>query len=276
MTTRKGGKEVSDPSIIASIIVPSYKEAGNVKALVERVFAAFDKTKSGIKRENVELIYVDDNSRDGTEEAVNALAAKGYAVRIIVRTKERGLSSAVLRGFEEARGKLLLCMDGDLQHPPESVPELLESLNKDGVEFVIGTRYGEGVAIDKSWPLHRRIISVGARLLSRPLSPLSDPMTGFFGVRKDVYNRGKQKISPIGFKICLETYVKCGVKKSAEVPFSFGVRTVGESKLTGTVIIRYLQQLAELYRYQPLFPILLFIAFIFIIFVVVYYFKTLL
>jgi dolichol-phosphate mannosyltransferase len=129
---------------------------------------------------------------------------------------------------------------------------------------VIGTRYGEGVAIDENWPLHRRVISKGARLLGVALTPLSDPMTGFFGIRRDVvclccwhiacdsfhvvmnlshfifillvpeqilhnqFARGKN-INPIGFKIALELYVKCGCTRPTEVPFSFGVRIHGES-----------------------------------------------
>lgn len=272
MSTRKG-REGSDStaSIEASVIVPAYKEAGNVKELVERLFAALEKSKGKLKKHNVELIFVDDNSRDGTEEEVNKLSSKGYNVRIIIRTKERGLSSAVLRGFDEAQGKFLLCMDADLQHPPENVPDLLEKLNKGDVEFVIGTRYGAGVAIDKSWPLHRRIISVTARFLSRPLTPLSDPMTGFFALPKDVYYRGKKAINPIGFKICLEAYVKCGVKNSADIPFSFGVRTFGESKLTGAVIIKYLQQLAELYNYRlPFFLPLLLVLFMLVLVAFIY------
>jgi len=246
--SQRGKSEVQ-----VSIIVPSYKEGANVKPLVTRVFAAFEKKN---KKDGVELIFVDDNSRDGSEEEVLKLGEK-YPVRIVVRTKERGLSSAVIRGFTEAKGKILLCMDADLQHPPESVPDLVDAITRSGADMVIGTRYGAGVAIDRSWPLYRRIISVGARMLSRPLTPLSDPMTGFFGIRKEVFQKGEKNMNNVGFKICLEAYVKCGCKSSVEVPFSFGVRTQGESKLTGAVMIKYLQQLSELYQYK--YPYLLYI-----------------
>eukprot|EP00294_Goniomonas_avonlea_P016965 CAMPEP_0114566850 /NCGR_PEP_ID=MMETSP0114-20121206/15132_1 /TAXON_ID=31324 /ORGANISM="Goniomonas sp, Strain m" /LENGTH=142 /DNA_ID=CAMNT_0001753329 /DNA_START=60 /DNA_END=485 /DNA_ORIENTATION=+ len=134
-----------------------------------------------------ELIVVDDNSRDGSEEAVNELA-KTYNVRIIVRTKERGLSSAVLRGFQEAKGDYLVCMDADLQHPPEKVPEMLAALEKH--EYALGTRYGDGFNVDKDWPMYRQIMSQGARALARPLTPLSDPMSGFFGLRRSTFERG--------------------------------------------------------------------------------------
>jgi dolichol-phosphate mannosyltransferase len=244
--------------VVASVIVPAYREGANVRPLVTQLFAALEAAKSPVvNKNNVEMIYVDDNSPDNTRAEVEDLSKSGYPVRVIVRTSERGLSSAVMRGFDEAKGSLMLCMDADLQHPADKVPELLEALNKTGVEFVIGTRYAKGVSIDKDWPLYRRVISSGARVLALGLSPLSDPMTGFFGIRKDVYLRGKAKVNNVGFKICLELFVKSAVQKSAEVPFSFGVRVAGESKLTGKVIVKYLEQLWQLYNYKypGVFPV---------------------
>jgi dolichol-phosphate mannosyltransferase len=125
---------------------------------------------------------------DVSEEVVNACRKNAYNCRIIVRTTERGLSSAVLRGFNEAAStsKYLICMDADLQHPPEKVPELLQALI-DGAPFVLGTRYAPGTSVDASWPVYRRVISAGARALARPLTPLSDPMSGFFGMQAPLY-----------------------------------------------------------------------------------------
>lgn len=234
-----------------TIVVPAYQEGGNLKALTERVFAAL-KEADGMDAVS-EMIIVDDNSQDESEAVVAELAKRGYAVRIIVRKTERGLSSAVMRGFDEAAGTVLLCMDGDLQHPPEKVPALLAAL-RDGAEFVIGTRYGAGVEIDENWPMHRRVISSVSRMMAQPLTPLSDPMSGFFGVQRAVYQRGvvKKTLSPLGFKIAMEVFVKTEVNPArvAEVPFSFGVRTVGESKLTGKVIIHYLLHLWDLYKFK--------------------------
>eukprot|EP01008_Symbiontida_sp_HLA12_P000155 NODE_1153_length_656_cov_300.726079_g1144_i0.p1 GENE.NODE_1153_length_656_cov_300.726079_g1144_i0~~NODE_1153_length_656_cov_300.726079_g1144_i0.p1 ORF type:complete len:197 (+),score=22.04 NODE_1153_length_656_cov_300.726079_g1144_i0:60-593(+) len=139
-------------------------------------------------------------------------------------------------------------MDADLQHPPETVPQMLQALDEN--EYVLGTRYGKGTKIAEGWPLHRRIISSGARLLARPLTPLSDPMSGFFGLKREVLDRGMKKINPVGFKIAMECYVKCGVSAHAEVPINFGTRLHGESKLTGKVIFGYLQHLRALYWYN--------------------------
>jgi len=269
---KRGSKR--DTSITYSIVVPTFHEADNIKPLTVRLFQALKEAK--IQNET-ELIVVDDNSNDGIEEIVKKLnESEEVDARIIVRRDERGLSGAVLRGFDEARGQYLMCMDADLQHPPESVPELLSSLSNnnsnnsnsnDRFDFVIGTRYGgTELSIDKNWPIHRRILSTGARLLARPLSPLSDPMTGFFGIQRETYQSGKGRVSPVGFKIALELYVKCGIKKHREVPIVFGVRSAGESKLTSRVMAHYLQHLFQLYLFShpvafPLFILSLFVLF---------------
>lgn len=98
-----------------SVIVPAYKENGNIRPLVTRIFTALRRVDSPVPPDQVEIIIVDDNSRDGSVENVQGLQREGYNVRIIVRTTERGLSSAVVRGFQEALGDNMLCMDADLQ-----------------------------------------------------------------------------------------------------------------------------------------------------------------
>ncbi|KAJ1540499.1 dolichyl-phosphate beta-D-mannosyltransferase [Saccharomyces cerevisiae] len=208
-------------SIEYSVIVPAYHEKLNIKPLTTRLFAGM--------------------SPEMAKKEVDALAHQGYNVRIIVRTNERGLSSAVLKGFYEAKGQYLVCMDADLQHPPETVPKLFESLHDHA--FTLGTRYAPGVGIDKDWPMYRRVISSTARMMARPLTIASDPMSGFFGLQKKyLENCNPRDINSQGFKIALEAI--------GEVPFTFGVRTEGESKLSGKVIIQYLQQLKELYVFK--------------------------
>ena len=250
----------------ATVVVPTYKEVDNLRALITRVFSSLDQTEwKGV----TEMIIVDDNSKDGSEEVVKEMERKGYRVRMIVRENERGLSSAVLKGFEEAEGELLVCMDADLQHPPEAVPLVLNSLissssSSPSVEFVIGTRYGGANSIDKDWPLYRRIFSWGARVLSRPLTSLSDPMSGFFGVHRSVLERGKKDLSGVGFKIGLEIYVKCRVSSFSEVPIVFGLRNAGYSKLSSKVMVLYLQHLVELYSFSYSLPVLIAVFLVFV------------
>ncbi|EKM53252.1 glycosyltransferase family 2 protein [Phanerochaete carnosa HHB-10118-sp] len=233
-----------------SVIVPAYRENGNIRPLITRIFAALRRVDSPVPAEQTEVIIVDDNSRDGSAETVQQLQQEGYNVRIIVRTTERGLSSAVVRGFQEAQGDNMLCMDADLQHPPEYVPSMLAAMSPSHT-FVLGTRYGKGVEMDKDWPVHRRIISAGARVLALPLTTASDPMSGFFGIRKEAFLKARN-LNAGGFKIALDLLIKSQIPPHAiaEVPFSFGVRAEGESKLTGKVMIKYLEQLAELYWYK--------------------------
>eukprot|EP01061_Rhynchopus_euleeides_P015574 TRINITY_DN26539_c0_g1_i1.p1 TRINITY_DN26539_c0_g1~~TRINITY_DN26539_c0_g1_i1.p1 ORF type:complete len:290 (+),score=98.84 TRINITY_DN26539_c0_g1_i1:87-872(+) len=234
-----------------TIVVPTYMEAANIPSLTRRLFKALD--AAGLAAES-ELIVVDDNSPDDTPAVCKSLKEEGLNIRAVIRKDERGLSSAVLRGFDEGAGSYLFCMDADLQHPPESVPDMIKALSSPGTKFVLGTRYGENGGVSKDWPLHRRIISWGARLLARPLSPLSDPMSGFFGVRREAYEAARPRINPIGYKIALETYVKGGIRSSElkEVSFLFGAREEGESKLTGKVMVYYLVHLKELYLYSYL------------------------
>jgi dolichol-phosphate mannosyltransferase len=244
-----------------AVVVPAYKEAQNITPLTERLFAAL---------KNCCLIIVDDNSCDGSKEIVDKLSKK-YPIEILVRTKERGLSSAVLHGFNYAAKKplveTLVCMDADLQHPPESLPDMIAALSKE--KFAIGTRYAGNNSIDKNWPLYRRVISGTARLMARPLTPLSDPMTGFFAIEKNLYLKSAHLANPIGFKICLELYVKCNVKSHAEVPIVFGVRAAGESKLSGKVIINYVKHLIELYWHSmPLQLVAMFLVALFAIYLV--------
>ncbi|GAA5973843.1 hypothetical protein JCM11641_003188 [Rhodosporidiobolus odoratus] len=234
-------QQTPDRPIHSSIIVPAYHERENIAPLVHAVFAAV-RDPAG-----TEILVVDDNSRDGTDEECERLKKdEGYNVELLVRTDEKGLSSAVLRGFERARGQKMVVMDADLQHPPSAIQPLLDSLSAE-TPLALGTRYGAGVSMSEGWPLHRRIISWGARVLARPLTSASDPMTGFFGITKDQL-RKSTPINSSGFKIALELLLKSPSPANLpEIPYSFGLRTIGSSKLSSKVMLKYVGQLLSLY-----------------------------
>ncbi|GAA6049714.1 hypothetical protein JCM3770_004423 [Rhodotorula araucariae] len=231
------------PRIHQSVVVPAYHERDNLAPLVRAVFASVHDPAA------TEVLVVDDDSRDGTVQEVERLRREeGFNVELLVRTDEKGLSSAVLRGFERARGEKMLVMDADLQHPPAAVQPLLDALSPSS-PLALGTRYGDGVSMSSGWPLHRRIISWGARVLARPLTSASDPMTGFFAITKDQFHRS-HPINPSGFKLALELLLKSPLAPHATIPevaYSFGLRTSGSSKLSSKVMLKYVGQLVTLY-----------------------------
>jgi len=141
------------PSTELSLIVPTYCESQNIATLI-------------VSGYSYELVVVDDNSPDGTSEIANSLSQQ-YPVRVITRRNERGLASAVVEGFKQARGEILGVIDADLQHPPEVVPELLENV-RSGADVVIASRYVEGGG-SEGWSASRKIISKGSKLLAQVL-----------------------------------------------------------------------------------------------------------
>lgn len=192
-----------------------------------------------------EVIIVDDNSKDGTDKVVQQFATEGYPVRLITRVGERGLSSAVIRGFNESKGEFLVCMDADLSHPPEAIPRLLECFRDARVNFAIGSRYVPGGSTDENWGLFRWLNSKVATILARPFTSIKDPMSGFFAIPRRVFERAA-KLNPIGYKISLELTVKCACKKICEVPIHFTDRKLGQSKLSLREQINYLIHLKRL------------------------------
>lgn len=234
---------MTSPAPTVSVIVPAFHEAPNLAPLARRLFHALhDAGMTG------ELIIVDDDSNDETAEVVTQLATR-FPVQLIVRKGERGLSSAVLRGFANARADRWVVMDADLQHPPEKIPELLTRLDQPPCDFVLASRYIPGADVEDRWPLHRRLISRLATLLARPIAPLSDPMSGFFALRRETFARAEQ-LNPLGYKIALELYVKCRCRHPAEVPIRFAARHAGQSKLTLREQGRFLRHLVRLYRFR--------------------------
>ncbi len=224
-----------------SVIIPTYKEAENIPLILARI--------AEVRRERdliLEVIFVDDDSQDGSVEAVEA---SGFDwARILVRTRDRGLSQAVIAGFEAAQHPFMVCMDCDLSHPPEKIPQMILGL-KSGLQRVIGSRYVPGGSTDDDWGLMRWANSLIATVLARPLTRVRDPMSGFFALRKADFETAED-LNPVGYKIALELIVKCGFENVGEMPIHFVDRTHGESKLTLKEQLKYLRHLRRLYIHR--------------------------
>ncbi len=225
---------------LLSLIIPAFRERDNIAPLVKRVDQA-------LQGREYELIVIDDNSQDGTEELVAELAAQ-YPARIVVRKNKKGLASAVVDGFAHATGDAIGVMDADLQHPPELLPALLKAL-EDGADMTIGSRYVPGGGCE-GWSLLRRIMSKGAGFLAHLFLPstrgIADPMSGFFMFRPEILNDAH--LNPTGYKILMEILVAGRPQRTVEVPFIFVTRERGESKLRLSQQIDYLKHIASLVR----------------------------
>ncbi|NLX24291.1 MAG: polyprenol monophosphomannose synthase [Phycisphaerae bacterium] len=239
--------ESSQPVVEAlhvSIIIPAYREAGNLRPLIGRIA----KTMGSVVYP-YEIVVVDDDSRDGTRDVMAELGAEGMPVRLVTRPRRLGLGSAVISGFHLARGELLVCMDADLSHPPEALTRLIAALNDPQVDFALASRYLPESTADKMWRRRHRIESRLAALLCRPLTKVSDPMSGFFAVPLAVFERA-DALRPIGYKIALELLVKCRCRCIREIPFHFSTRTLGRSKRTIRQRIDYIRHLVRLAIYR--------------------------
>jgi dolichol-phosphate mannosyltransferase len=219
-----------------SIIIPTRNERGNIRPLLDRIFAA--PIAGGILRE---IIFVDDGSTDLTREEIRSCAGP-VPVRLVCRDSETGLASAVLAGAGTAVGDLLVVMDADLSHPPEKLPELLAPLLDGSHDMAIGSRYRKGGATP-GWPLSRRLASRLATVPARLFTDVHDPLSGFFAIRRDILLSVALPVT--GFKIALHVLATAGGSlRVAEIPIVFVDRACGASKMTGAVIAAYLRQLA--------------------------------
>lgn len=223
------------------MIVPTYREALNIPLLLARIRAV--REAHGI---DLEVLFMDDDSNDGSVEAVAAFGEPW--ARIIVRNAQRGLSAAVLDGLRAATKDVVVVMDADLSHPPEKIPTLLLALEAE-FRFVIGSRYVPGAGTDDAWGFFRWLNSRVATLLARPLTNVRDPMSGFFALRRSEIE-GAATLNPIGYKIGLELIVKCGIENVGEIPILFVDRQHGESKLTLKQQLLYLKHLRRLYIHK--------------------------
>jgi dolichol-phosphate mannosyltransferase len=228
-----------------ALVIPTLREADNLRTLLAKTQTALEST--GVP---YEILVVDDDSCDGTEELVNAVTDADPRVRLLVRKGERGLSGAILHGWQCTDASVLGVMDADLQHPPELIPLLIAALVK-GNDLVIGSRYAVGGGIGE-WNPIRKLISAAAVWVTYPLQRSSirahDPMSGFFFVRR----RCVQNVmfQPTGFKLLLEILIRGHIRSVGEVPFEFGRRAAGSSKATLKVAWEYLRLLLRLYGHR--------------------------
>lgn len=227
-----------------SVILPTYNEAANLPTIVDFLDGA-------LRDMPHEIIVVDDNSPDGTWRVAEGLSAKYASVRVIRRMGKRGLSSAVVDGFDMAVGEKLVVMDADGQHDPSLLPAVLGALEQ-GSDIAIGSRYVDGGSVG-DWVTDRRIISSLGTLFARLVSrvPVSDPLGGFFALKRSLYRTVRPHLHPTGFKILLEilAFVPTGTRLT-EVPLQFRMRQHGESKLSMRVHMEFFLQILRLLLLQ--------------------------
>jgi dolichol-phosphate mannosyltransferase len=230
-----------------SVIVPTYNESKNIVGILDSL------RKHLPIGTDTEIIVVDDNSPDGTgniveEYAKNSKKENAQSVQIIHRKTERGLSSAILTGIKYAKGDAVVVMDSDFSHPPQTIPKMIEELQKSECDIVVASRYVNGGSV-KGWPFKRKMISKGATKIARHGLgiEIKDPMSGFFAFKRSIINN--IKFDAIGYKILLEILVKARGVKVKEIPYEFINRKEGASKLDTSVAIDYVKSLWKLYRY---------------------------
>ncbi len=231
-----------------SLILPTYNESENLPVLLPKIGEA-------LKGRDYEVIIVDDDSPDRTWEKARVLSAQYPRLTVIRRVGRRGLSSAVIEGFLASKGDVLAVADADLQHDLSRLP-LLEDAIRSGAGIAIGSRYTEGGSVG-AWDERRHAMSRFATSLAIRLCSVKvkDPMSGFFAIRRDVFEDALPRLNPKGFKILLDllVHVPKGTRME-EIPFTFGLRAHGESKLSRRVQVEFLEYLydATVGRYIPL------------------------
>ena len=236
-----------DPAVVLSLVVPTYDEAANIKPLLRSLHGVL--TERNVR---FEILVVDDDSPDRTWEVAGRLVSELPGLRVIRRTGASGLATAVTCGWAHARGAILGVIDGDGQHPPVVVADLLDAM-ADRTDVAVASRHVPGGGVS-NWSALRRLLSRGAQALGLLLLPgtvgrVTDPMSGYFLVRRDVI--AGTDLDPVGYKILLEVLARCDIRRVAERPYVFLERERGESKVSAGHYVGYLRHLMRL-RLHPL------------------------
>lgn len=230
----------NEEGCMLSIVIPTYNERDNVSELCERIGQI-------LRSCEFEIIFVDDSS-DDTPVVLKSLSRRYPFVQFEHRVGETGLSSAVVHGFDLARGTLVAVMDGDLQHPPELLLPMYRAMQT-GADFCIASRFIPG-GDDGGLSGLRRFVSWTARMFGKivlpSVRPVSDPTTGFFMIRAKVFEGAD--VSPIGWKILVELLSVCRYHRIIEIPMAFSQRKSGSTKFSTQAMFQYIEQLFSLRR----------------------------
>jgi dolichol-phosphate mannosyltransferase len=216
------------------VILPTRNERDNVGRVVE----VLDRVLGGIAWE---AVFVDDDSTDGTIPALLALAEADRRVRLVHRIGRRGLSSACIEGIQSTSAPFVAVMDADLQHDESLLPKMLAALQAGDCDLVVGSRYVEGGGVE-GWDAQRQGISSLATKINALLLPtgIADPMSGFFMLRRDAWDRAVRRLSALGFKILVDLIASSPEPlRIKELPYHFRPRLAGESKLDALVAWEY-------------------------------------
>ena len=218
-----------------SIVVPTFNERDNVERLIEGIEHVLPNIKW-------EIIFIDDDSPDGTADFVRKIAQSKPYVRCQQRIGRRGLSKAVIEGILSSSAPVVVVMDADLQHDETILPTMLDQIRNNQTDIVVGSRYCAGGGMG-AWNSQRAAMSRFATILSRTIvtPQLTDPMSGFFMIKRETFHRIVRRLSGEGYKILLDLVASSPQPlKLVEVPYTFRERVAGESKLDSAVIWEYL------------------------------------
>jgi len=240
---------VDEHSISLSFVIPTRNEAENVRPLLTSICSA-------VPGASKEIIFVDDSDDDTPavlQMAIRESDCRAVVLRRSQLTRSGGLSTAVVRGFELARGKFVCTMDADLQHPASAVPLMLSAAYRSSADVVVGSRYTNGLTLRGFNGAGRFAVSAIARQIAHTAlpsaRPTTDPLSGFFLLRRSVVDG--IRLQPMGYKILLEVLVRGRWSKIADVPYAFHSRNAGVSKSTlreGRVFLRHLVKLRAAHR----------------------------
>ncbi|OKK06193.1 dolichol-phosphate mannosyltransferase [Streptomyces sp. CB03234] len=246
--------DVPEPGAV-TVVIPTFNESANVRELLRRIAATVP------DRLPCEIVFVDDSTDDTPAVIADAARDCPFPVSVIHRdTPDGGLGGAVVAGLKAATADWIVVMDADLQHPPALVPDLVATGEKEDADLVVASRYLPGGSRAGLAGGYRVAVSRGATWLAKALFPralggISDPMSGFFAIRRATLTTDTlttDTLKPLGYKILMELAVRCRPARVAEVPFVFEERFAGESKSTAREGVRFLRHLVELRTASPL------------------------